>query len=171
MSLRQFQTYGAAANDNEMRNAMLVRENCLVREVGNAVEPWNGRYQRRGACCYNEAARLDPIIVGPDGILVNEAGGRLYDLDAEPVEALDGIVGRNGVDNALHMGGDRLVIDAHLAHANAELSRVPDFISAFGGGQERFGGNTAVVQALAAHLSPLDENNGNTKGGGDGGGG
>ena len=133
--------------------------------------PGNGRYQRRGACRDDEAARLDLIIASLNRILVGKAGGRLYHLDAKPIEALDGIVRRDGVDDALHMRGHPLVIDAHLAHANAELGRVPDFISAFGGGKERFGRNAAIVQALAAHLSPLDENNGNAEGGGDGGGG
>ena len=86
------------------------------------------------------------------------------DPHAQALEALDGIVGRDGIDDVVDVIADGAVIDDGVQRQDAEFARGADLVRALCRGQQRLGGNAAVVQAVAAHLVLLDEHDALTEG-------
>ena len=78
----------------------------------------------------------------------------------------------DGVEVALADGGDdlvdmvlgRRVVGNTLGVCDAELRRVALAVGSFAAGNQRLGGHAAVVQAVAAHLVFLEEDDGPAKG-------
>ena len=89
--------------------------------------------------------------------LVDEAGRRQNDAHAQAGEALDRIVGRDRRDDAVHMIVHRARVDLGVDAGDAERRRRAHGVRALARGEQRLGGNAAVVEAVAAHLVALDQ--------------
>ncbi len=90
-------------------------------------------------------------------VLVEKIRFRLNHPDAEPGEALDGIVRRDGGDDAMHVIVHAAMIDLRLDHVDAESGGRAHGIGALAGGEQRLGGDVAEIQTVAAHAALFDE--------------
>ena len=80
---------GSAAEHDEMLDALAHVEDRLVGEIGHLVEAGDRRDRRQRAGGDDEAARAHQHASGFDRELVEEAGLRLNDADAQAGHALD----------------------------------------------------------------------------------
>ena len=68
----------------------------------------------------------------------------------------------------MHMGMDFLEVDLDVTAGDAEMRCLGNGMDMFAGGNHRLGGNTAVIEAVTAHLALFNQHDINTKGGGSG---
>ena len=87
----------------------------------------------------------------------DELGGGPDHLDAEAGEPLHRVVGGDGGDDAVDVVVHALVADRRVGRHDAERRRGAHEVGAPRRGDQRLGGNAAVVQAVAAHLVLLDQ--------------
>ncbi len=123
MRLRHLHADRAAADDDEMLGAFLVREDGFVRVKGHLVETGNLRNEGPRAGGDDEASRRNLRITRDHGIAVAEARMILDDGDAEALEAGNGIVRRNGGDDAVDVVVNLGEIDLRFRGRDAERSR------------------------------------------------
>ena len=88
---------------------------------------------------------------------------RVDHADAKAGEALSGVVGRDGGDDAMNVIVNLAIVDLGLDDVDAEVDRISHRLRALACREQRLGGDTAIVQAIAAHLALLDEDDGHAK--------
>ena len=157
MSLGHFESDGSGADDDEMRQEAGGIKDRFIGEERDRVNARNGRHRRRRARRYHKAAGPDLIAAGDYGRAVLEGGLRQNDLDAEAGKTLDGVIRFDGGDDLVDMGEHSAVVDLRVDRANAEWRSGPHGLSPLAGGEERLGGDTAIIQTVAAHLMALDQ--------------
>ncbi len=157
MGLAELEADRAAAQDDQMLNALTDVEDGLIGQIRDLVEPRDRRDRRRGAGGDDEAAGADQHAAGLHGELVEEVGLRLDHADAEPGEAFDAIIRRYGGNGAMHMIVDAAMVDLRFEHLDAEGGGGAHRIGAFAGREQRLGGDAAIVEAIAPHEALLDE--------------
>ena len=154
---------GAAAEHDQMLDPLVHVEDRLVGEIAHLVEAGDRRDHRRGAGGHHEAAGANEIVPGLDRGLVEEARACLDDADAETGEALDGIVGRDRRDHAMHVIVHAGMVDLSLDDVDAEGAGRAHGLGALAGGEQSLGGHAAVIEAVAAHAALLDEHDRNAE--------
>ncbi len=157
MRLRHLAADRPAADDDEVFGPLGQVEDRLVGEIGDRVEAGDRRHARRGAGGDDEILRLHRRPVRLDLVLAGEARGGLQHGDAEPFEALDRIIRGDGADDAVHVIVDTPEFHLGLVRDDAEAVAVADRVRRVARGNQGFRGDTAVVEAVAAHLALLDE--------------
>ena len=105
---------------------------------------------------------------GLDRELVEEARLGLNHAHTQASHALDGIVRRDGGDDAMHVIMDAAMVDLGLDHVDAEGGGGAHGIGALAGGEQGLGRDAAIIQAIAAHLALLDQHHRNAELGGGG---
>src|SRR5207244_1327016 len=78
-------------------------------------------------------------------------------LDAQPGEPLGRIVGRDLGDGALNVVADSRWVDNRVDRLDAEWPRIAYELRPPRGGNQRLGGDAAVVEAVASHPVPLHQ--------------
>jgi hypothetical protein len=91
-------------------------------------------------------------------------------VDAESPVALDAVGGRDLGDDVADPLHHRRKVDLRLLRREAEAVGVADFVRGAGAPDQRFGGDTAGVEAVAAHPVRFDESHLRPHRGGDVGG-
>ena len=152
-----------AAEHDEMLNALAHVENRLVGEVRHLVETGDRRNGGRRAGGDDESAGAHQHAAGLHGELIEKARLRLDHAHAEAGHALDRIVGGDGGDDAVHMIVDAAMVDLGLDDVDAEGGGGTHGVGAFAGGKQRFGGNAAIIEAVAAHATFLDQHHGHAE--------
>lgn len=163
MGLGQFQTDRSATDNEEPAGQPLSFEDGLVGQVGNLVQTGDGRHLGRGSGRDDETPGTDAGVPGLDGSLVEEARLRLDHPDAQRSETLDRVIGSDRFDHALHMTVHSREIDFGLHAAHPERRGMTHAFGELGRCDQRLGRHAAIIQAIAAHASALDENNRDTK--------
>ena len=77
-------------------------------------------------------------------------------------ESLGAILAIDAMDVVM----DGAMIDLGFEHVDAEGRGGPNRIGALGGGEQRLGGDAAIVQAIAAHQALFDQHDGDAQLGG-----
>ena len=103
--------------------------------------------------------RRGRISISPARIVRGTREPRLaaQDPDPEPLEPLCGIVRRDCRDHLLDTIGGGGEIDIGPSRGNPERLAAPRHIRKARGGEQRFRGDAAEVQAVAAHQPALDQ--------------
>ena len=169
MRLGELDADGPAADDEQALRPSVEIEDRLVGQVGDPVEAGDRRHRRTRADGEHEPARLDRPPAGDNRRGVGEARLRGDHLNPESREALGGIVGRDGCDDAPDVIAHAAVIHRGLAWPDPERGGRAGGVGARCGRDQRLRGDAADIEALAAHAALLDEDHGHAEGGGDGG--
>ena len=165
MRLREFEPDRPAADDDEMVGPVLEIEDRLIGQRLDAVDAGDRRNDRRRAGRDDEAPRRNPMTAGFEGPFVDEAALGLDNLDAEALEALDGIVRRDGIDHRAHMGVNGAEIDRRVDLLDPEGRGRAHRVCPFSRCDHRLGRHAAIVEAVAAHLAAFDQHDVDAEGG------
>ncbi len=157
MRLRHLDPDRTAADDDQMVRPFAVGENRFVRQVGNVREPGNRRDRRIRAGRDDKAARPDLDLAGADRAGAREPRLAAQHPDPEPLEPLDGIIRRDCRDDVLDTVRGGSEIDIGPSRGDPERCAAPRQVGKARGGEQRFRGDAAEVQAVAAHQPALDQ--------------
>ena len=163
MRLRQLDADGAAADDDEVAGASGQVKDGFIGEVRNFAQALDRRHKRGGAGGDDIAAGADFVIARQHRVLVLELRLSLDDLDAQSGEALHRIHRGDFGDHSVNMCVDAFEIDLRLDVGDAELRAMAQRMRLFACGDQRFGRNAAIVEAVAAHLALFDEHDRNAE--------
>ncbi len=157
MRLRHFDPDRTAADDDQMVGPLAVGEDRFVRQIGNVREPGDRRDRRIRAGRDDKAARPDLDLAGADRAGAGEPRLAAQHPDPEPLEPLDGIIRRDCRDDLLDTVRGGSEIDIGPSRGDAERCAAPRQVGKACGGEQRFRGNAAEVQTVAAHQPALDQ--------------
>ena len=142
---------------------------CL-RPLGEIENGFVGEIRTAGRCPgIGGSAGVDPVAITKrrarisnssptdDRAAVLEFGVALDHPHAEPGETLRRVDRRDGGDHALHVIVHLGEIDRRRAARHAEGARAAHELGALGRRQQRLRRHAAGVEAIAAHLVPLDQ--------------
>ncbi len=158
MGLRHLKADRAAANDDQMVRPLAVLKDAFVSQIIDLIQSRNRRHHGGGAGGDDEASGRDLPITDADPVRSGEDRRALDDVDAEAAKAFHRILRRDRGDDAgdmiLHFGE----IDHRFHRANAEGGALPLRLGRVTRGEQCFRRDAAIVQAVAAHFRPLDQN-------------
>ncbi len=149
--------HGAGADDDKVIALLAALEDGLVGEIGDGGQAGDGRNGGRGPRGDNEASRLDAQVGGHDRILGDKPRLAPDHLDAETSEALDGIIGRDRIDHAVHVRMQRPEVDRGTNRIDAERAGGPHVVRTPRRCDERLRRHAARIEAIATHLALLDQ--------------
>ena len=156
--LRHFQPDRTGADDNEAVGPLGEIENGFVGEIRPLIEPRDRRQRRRRSGRDHETARADfDIVADDDGPAVLEFGVTFDHPHAQPGETFRRVGRRNRGDHALHVVVHLGEIDIDGWRAHPERFRTAHQFGALGGRQQGLRRHAAGVEAIAAHLVPLNQ--------------
>ena len=128
----------------------------LVRK-GTQLQPCDRRRGRARSGGDDETAGADPYPLPLDFARADEARVRPQHRDAELLEALLGIVRRDAGDDRIDPRDDLVEVDALDPGSDAEAAGATDELGGAGRGDQRLRRDATVVEALAAHLAPFEQ--------------
>jgi hypothetical protein len=167
--LRQLEADRTRADDDEVLRPHGEIEHGLIGEMRRGFEPGNRRKRRRGPGGDDEAPGPD---LGPlahqHGLLVLEARNAFDHANAETSEPLLGIVRLDRGDDVVHVLVDPAEVDVERRGRDSESRPVGDGAGVLAGSDQRFRGDAAGVEAIAAQLALLDQHDRHAEGGGGG---
>ena len=146
-----------------MLDALAHVEDGLIGEIGHLVEAGDRRNGGRRPGGDDEAAGAHQDAAGLDRELVEEARLSLDHAHAQAGHALDGIVRRDGGDDAMDVIVDAAVVDLGLDHVDAEGRRGAHGVGALSGGEQGLRWDAAIIETIAAHAPLLDEHHGHAE--------
>ena len=157
MRLCHFHADGAAADDQQAIGPLAQVKEGFVGFIGHGVEPRDGRDKGRRAGGDDDAAGGDDVFPGLHfgrrekfAILSDHTHAQAF----EPLLAVDGLDLGDDIGDVILGGGivhlGALVGDAVLGGMGLGIGRLA-------AGNERLGGHTAEVEAIAAHLVTLQQ--------------
>jgi hypothetical protein len=157
------------ADDNEVRGRDREVEHRLVGEVRRLLESGNRRQRGRRAGGNDEASRPDLDVLA--GRLRHRHRARIAKarrpcdhVHTERGKAPDGIVGRNRRDHLVDVGVNAREVDLDPSGRDAEHLPARDGMRVPRHRNQRFRRHAAAVEAVAAHLSFLDQHDRHTEG-------
>ena len=145
---------------DEMLDPLAHVEDRLVGEIGHLVEPGDRRNLRHRAGGDDESPRANQHAPGLDRELVEEVRLSLDHAHAQAGHALDGVVRRDRGDDAMHMVMHAAMVDLRLDDVDAEIGGGAHGVGALAGGEQRLGGDAAIIETVPAHAPLLDEHHG-----------
>src|SRR5215469_7315555 len=125
MRLRHLDADWAATDDNQMFRSHAVGENRFVRQIRYGIEPRDLGDRRPRAGRYDKAAWPDLDLAGADCAAARKSRLTPQHPDPEPLEALDGIIGRNRRDDLLDTVCSRGEFDGGTAGRDAQRCAAP----------------------------------------------
>ena len=156
MGLRHFQSDRPAADDEETARQSHSIEDGFVRIEGNRIETGYRRDRRAGAGGDDEAACGDAVAAGLDFARCDELARRMDDFDAEALETFGRIVWCDRRDDRTNMTIDAGLVDLGRRTIDAEARCLAGCFRGMSGGQQGFGRDAAVIEAVSAHLRFFD---------------
>ena len=141
-------------------------EQRFVGQERQGVEARNIGDRRRRAGGDDETARADEVVSGSNGVFIDEPGGALQNLDAKAGKTLDAVVRGDAGDDLVDTGMKAFAVDDRLAGSQTEAIGHADRLGVPRGSDQRFRRHAPMVEAIAAHQTPLDQDDGNAEGGG-----
>src|SRR5208282_4675477 len=157
MGLRHLDPDRSAADDDQMLGQFAVGKDALVGQIGDTIEPAYRRYRRLRAGRDHKPPRPNFDLAGTRRAGARETRLGTQHPDAEPFEALDRIVRRDGGDHLLDTVADGGEIDPRLSVSDAEGGTAAPEIREPRRGEQRLRGHAAKVQAIATHGTTLDQ--------------
>lgn len=128
----------------------------LVRTLGG-IKARDGGNSGTGPRRHHDIVRHDPAPCHLHAALVGEPGDPLDHRDAEPLEALHGVMRLDRRDHGAHMRVHARSVNFEILLRNVGKMRRTVGVREFGYGQERLGRHAAGVQAIATHTPGLDQ--------------
>ena len=147
-----------------MRELAGVVEDRLGGEVGHAVEAGDGGNHGPRAGGDDEAAGADMHRPGAQRAPIDEAALRLDDLGTERLQTRRRVLGGEPGNHLLDLVVQPARVDARLVGGDAEGGAAADCVGVRGRGGQRRGRHAGAVEAGAAQLAPLDEDDRGAKG-------
>src|SRR6056297_425575 len=157
MRLRHFHAYGAATDDQQVAGFVAQFENRLIGFIGHVFQPRNRWHQRRRPGGDDHPTRVDQVIarlhlLGRDEFAVL--------ADHPHAKALEPLLAVHRLDLGDDTGdvilGRRVIhIRGHVGHA--VLRGMGLRVGRLAAGDQRLGGDTAEIQAIAAHLVAFEQ--------------
>ena len=123
-----------------------------VRGVIDSIAPHDSaeRFERLGVTVLREHARFEPV-------WSDEAGVLAQNRNAQTLEPLDAIMGRDAVDDPSHVPAHRREVDLRLAGMDPEAVCGPYCMCSRRSGDQALGRYAARVQAITTHGTALDQ--------------
>lgn len=106
MSLRHLYTDRPTTDDHQMIGHYADVEDRLVGQDLLTIEAGDLRDSGAGTCRDDEVLRRDHFVAGLNASAIDKGSMRLHHPNSEPLEAFDGVMRRDGSDDARDMGID-----------------------------------------------------------------
>jgi hypothetical protein len=168
IGLSHLATDRTRANHHQMIGKNPILENGFIGEKGNIGDSGNGWDGGAAPGCDHKTPRSHLFPVSRDSLAIEKASARLHHRAAEFREALDRVMGRDGINDAMDIVVHFGEIDSCFACFDAETIRVPHHLGPLGGGKQRLRWNATRVEAIAAHLAGFDQHGSRAQLGGHG---
>ena len=157
VGLGQRQTGRAATHHDQMTGPPRHLEDGFGGEIGNPIQPGNGRHHRARSRCEEKIGCTDRAPLHLDYGRTGKARPAAYDFDTLGGEMLGGNLGTCLIDRGTQPCVDPGEVDARLLGANAEIARRSDLVGPLGGGGQGLGGQRAPIVRNPAQFAPFDQ--------------